>query len=170
MAKKRFTDGLSNLFDNPFDEPETPAADLKAPNLSTTDQDQDSEEESIDIDIPVTNTGARKKLSSKGFTSNLDSFLSGSFEREAARNASTQSGGRPQRRKSGLDLLIRSTVQEDDEDRNPAGEAKATDTKRVTLIFRKDHLTELKELAKERNVYLKDLVQEMVAGFLEEGE
>lgn len=158
MAKKRFTDGLSNLFDNPFDEPEAPASNLKAPSIK-------ADEESIDIDIPVKNEGTRTRISSKGFTNDLDNFLSDSFEREAAKNHSAgQSTGR---RRSGLDLLIRSTVQEDDEDRNPRG-GKVKDTKRVTLIFRKDHLAELKELAKERNMYLKDLVQEMVSGYLEE--
>lgn len=156
MAKKRFTDGLSNLFDNPFDEPATPAAQ-EASELSDN-------EESIDIDIPVKNDGARTKLSSKGFTNDLDSFLSDSFERESAKN---RPGTTRRRKRSGLDLLIRSTVSADDEDRNPRG-AKTPDTKRVTLIFRKDHLTELKDLAKERKMYLKDLVQEMVSGYLSE--
>lgn len=153
MAKKRFTDGLSNLFDNPFDEPATP----QQPSL-------EANEESIDIDIPLKNEGARSKLSSKGFTNDLDAFLSDSFEREAAKDQLT-----PNRRKkrSGLDLLIRSTVSADDEDRNPRG-GKTPDTKRVTLIFRKDHLAELKDLAKTRKMYLKDLVQEMVSGYLSE--
>lgn len=162
MAKKRFTDGLSNLFDNPFDEPETPTPNLKAPNVASPAAD----EESIEVDIPLKSGKAKKKLSSKGFTNNLDSFLSDSFEREAARQPAT-AGPTRRRRRGGLDLLIRSTVQHDDEDRNPR-DAKAANTKRVTLIFRKDHLADLKDLAKERKMYLKDLVQEMVSGYLEE--
>lgn len=162
MAKKRFTDGLSNLFDNPFDEPATPALDSE--HASNSDAPSE-EEESIDIEIPVRNSGTRNKLSSKGFTNSLDSFLNDSFEREAT--STPTAGPSRRRRRSGLDLLIRSTVQQDDEDRNPRG-GKAPDTKRVTLIFRKDHLAELKDLAKKRNMYLKDLVQEMVSGFLEE--
>lgn len=151
MAKKRFTDGLSDLFDNPFDHP----------SGETTGQGTEEvgeDEVRFDVDIPVKTTKARRKISGKGFTGDLDNFLGDSFERE--RQAAPS-----RRRRSGLDFLIRSTVQED-EDRPPQGE-KVKDTKRVTLIFRKDHLAELKEIAKERKVYLKDLVGEMVEKFLD---
>lgn len=168
MAKKRFTDGLSNLFDNPFDEPETPAQNPTTADEENAAHKAPAEEESIEVDIPLSSGKARKKLSSKGFTNSLDSFLSDSFEREAAKQPASNGPVRSRRRRrGGLDLLIRSTVQHDDEDRNPR-DAKAANTKRVTLIFRKDHLADLKELAKERKMYLKDLVQEMVAGYLEE--
>jgi len=90
-------------------------------------------------------------------------------EGDTATKTSPEPAAAPQkprrRRKTGLDLLIRSTVA--DEDRGPRG-AKAPDTKRVTLIFNKEHLATLKEQAKERGMYLKDVVQEMVAGYLEE--
>ena len=54
-----------------------------------------------------------------------------------------------------------------DEDRSTRG-GNTAETKRVTLIFKKDHLTELKEQAKERGMFLKDVVQEMVSKYLEE--
>ena len=78
--------------------------------------------------------------------------------------AAPQHRPRSRRRKTGLDLLIRSTVA--DEDRSPRG-GNTADTKRVTLIFNKQHLAELKEQAKERGMYLKDVVQEMVSNYLE---
>lgn len=160
MAKKRFTDGLSDLFDNPFD--------ATVPNQAT-EQEQSvigEDEVQMEVDIPVPSDKARKKLSSKGFTGSLDSFLSDSFEQEGVTTGSPSNSPRRRNRKTGLDFLIRSTVQADDEDRNPRGKQQK-DTKRVTLIFRKDHLSELKSLAKDRNIYLKDLVGEMVSAYLD---
>jgi hypothetical protein len=172
MAKKRFTDDLFGLFEEPVPTPETTpteaASKPKAP---------DNKEESVEVDVPTKTTKARRKLSSKGFTADLDAFLSEGFERESAApstsaapaSAPTPSSHhatkKPRRRKTGLDLLIRSTVE--DEDRSPR-EAKAPNTKRVTLIFNKEHLASLKIQAKKRGMYLTDVVREMVSGYLEE--
>jgi len=170
MAKKRFTDDLFGLFEEPQ---ETPAPEPQAPAAA---QAKPAAEESVEVKVPAASPKARKKLSSKNFTADLDDFLSDSFEREAKNDASqashegtkqpSKAGPLPRRRrrKTGLDLLIRSTVA--DEDRSPRGPA-AADTKRVTLIFKKDHLAELKDQAKERGMYLKDVVQEMVSSYLE---
>ena len=139
MAKKRFTDNLSGLFeDNDYLIGDDPMA---------------VEEEVVDVDVPVKTKKAKKKISSKNFTKNLDVFISDDNRRSRSR------------RRSGLDYLIRSTVQ-DDPDREPE-EAAKPETKRVTLVFNKDHLLTLKEEAKERKMYLKDVVQEMVAQYLE---
>ena len=157
MAKKRFTDDLLGLFDEqpPAEVPgrETPAA--AAPEATIT--------ETVEVEVPVRDRRARKKLGSKGFTQDLDDFLKEGFDLGGPR--STPRGSTPpRRRRSGLDYLIRSTVK-DDEDRQPRGAA-APETKRVTLIFNKEHLAQLKAQAKERNMYLKDVVQEMVADYL----
>ena len=139
MAKKRFTDNLSGLFeDNDYLIGDDPMA---------------VEEEVVDVDVPVKTKKAKKKISSKNFTKNLDVFISDDNRRSRSR------------RRSGLDYLIRSTVQ-DDPDREPEEPAKP-ETKRVTLVFNKEHLLTLKEEAKERKMYLKDVVQEMVAQYLE---
>ena len=139
MAKKRFTDNLSGLFeDNEYLIGDDPMA---------------VEEEVVDVDVPVKTKKAQKKISSKNFTKNLDVFISDDNRRSRSR------------RRSGLDYLIRSTVQ-DDPDREPEEPAKP-ETKRVTLVFNKEHLLTLKEEAKERKMYLKDVVQEMVAQYLE---
>jgi hypothetical protein len=168
MAKKRFTDDLFGLFEEPTPQPEKPAREAAAVPEATSD----TTEESVEIDVPAANDRSRKKLSSKKFTADLDAFLSDSFEREnvtpstsPAPAAAPKNTPRPRRRKTGLDLLIRSTVA--DEDRSPTG-GNTAETKRVTLIFKKDHLLTLKEQAKERGMYLKDVVQEMVSGYLEE--
>ncbi len=139
MAKKRFTEDLFDLFEEPAKEAAQPAVN-------------DTGEETVDVQVPVTTSTARRKLSSKGFTQDLDAFFSDSAPRPS------------RRRRTGLDFLIRSTVEED-EDSTPRGTV-APETKRVTLIFKKDHLAELKEQARERKMYLKDVVQEMVAEYL----
>ena len=141
MAKKRFTDNLSDLFED---------------NYLIGDDPMAVNEEVVEVDVPVKSSKAKKKISSKNFTQNLDSFLGDDKRRTTARKP---------RRRSGLDYLIRSTVQ-DDPDREPEEPVKP-DTKRVTLVFVKDHLLTLKEQAKERKMYLKDVVQEMVAQYLE---
>lgn len=167
MAKKRFTDDLFGLFEEPTPQAEGPAQepDSVAPGQT--------EEESVEVNVPTRSPRAKRKLSSKKFTADLDNFLSESFEREntapptsSAPASAPQNAPRPRRRrKTGLDLLIRSTVA--DEDRSPRG-GNTAETKRVTLIFKKDHLSELKVQAKERGMFLKDVVQEMVSKYLEE--
>ncbi|MEM6398088.1 MAG: hypothetical protein AAF741_17185 [Bacteroidota bacterium] len=145
MAKKRFTDGLSDLF-----EPQAPPAEETATAAA--------QGEAIEVEIPVSQKG-RQKLGRKNFTQGLDAYMSDSFQREG--------GARPtrRRRRSGLDLLIQSTVN-DDPDRKPSG-GNTAETKRVTLIFNKSHLATLKGMAKDRKMYLKDLVGEMVEAYLE---
>lgn len=171
MAKKRFTDDLFGLFEEPAPRQDNPRAEdppVSAPKPVVSND----KEESVEVNVPTKSTKARRKLSSKGFTADLDAFLSDSFEREStapptsnAPAAAPKNAPRPRRRrKTGLDLLIRSTVA--DEDR--AKGKNTADTKRVTLIFKKDHLATLKEQAKERGMYLKDVVQEMVGQYLEE--
>ncbi len=167
MAKKRFTEDLFGLFEEPTPAPEPIRPEAAAPEGAA------EQEESVEVDIPTASSRAKRKLSSKKFTANLDSFLSDSFEREnvatpgsSSTSPAPASAPRPRRRKTGLDLLIRSTVA--DEDR-ATSDGNTAETKRVTLIFKKDHLAELKSHAKERGVYLKDVVQEMVTKYLEEG-
>lgn len=163
MAKKRFTDDLFGLFEEPLEQ----AAPRKSASEAQPTPEVDTE--SVEVQVPSPSPRARRKLSSKGFTADLDAFLSDSFARESspASKPSPVPASAPRtrrRRKTGLDLLIQSTVT--DEDRSPRGEQKP-DTKRVTLIFNKEHLAELKVEAKSRGVYLKDVVQEMVSSYLD---
>lgn len=155
MAKKRFTDDLFGLF-----EPEQAQPDAAAEAKAT------EEELSVEVEVPV-NRKSRRKLSGKNFTQDLDAYLSDSFANEPSAPSTTSSSAassRRRRRRSGLDLLIQSTVA-DDPDRQPRG-GNTAETKRVTLIFNKEHLASLKEIAKQRKVYLKDLVGEMVEQYL----
>lgn len=152
MAKKRFTDDLSGFFENdPFG------------TDTGLEQEENAREEAVEVSVPVKNKKAAKKLSNKNFTQNLDSFLTEDSQRG---KAAAPTVSRRRRKRSGLDLLIRSTVS--DEDREAGNQPQKPDTKRVTLVFNKEHLLILKEQAKDRKMYLKDVVQEMVAQYLEE--
>ena len=177
MAKKRFTADLNDLFDNPY-----PGTDLSYGEGATS-----GIEETVEVDVPVTSARAKRKLSSKKFTADLDAFLTQDIDRAKASAAPEQTGKAPKssrsasrqgtglagsqpakaprkRRKTGLDLLIRSTISKEEmAERNAP---RAPDTKRVTLVFNKEHLVTLKEQAKDRKMYLKDVVQEMVSNYL----
>ena len=167
MAKKRFTDDLFGLFEDP--EPFFPGDD-QAPTSGADAGAVAENEEKVEVEVPVRTAGAKKKLSSKKFTADLDAFLTRDRERATAPAGAgnSSSGKRPvaprRRRKSGLDLLIRSTVSK--EEQAERTKKTAPDTKRVTLIFNKTHIATLKEQAKDRGMYLKDVVQEMVSDYL----
>lgn len=165
MAKKRFTDDLFGL----FEEPQEMGAEQQENAVPPT-----KTEEHVEVSVPVETPRAKRKLSSKKFTADLDAFLNDSFgqeERPAPASSPRAPTPRPTsrrrgRKRSGLDYLIRSTVRENDPDLVQGGNT--AETKRVTLIFNKEHLATLKAQAKERGMYLKDVVQEMVENYLQE--
>lgn len=64
---------------------------------------------------------------------------------------------------SGLDLLIRQTSDETILEYE-------SDTKRVSFVFDKSKLKKLKRIAKQRQLFLKDVVGEVVAKFINEYE
>lgn len=168
MAKKRFTDDLFGLFEDP--QPIFPESDSEGFATSVSDT-----EESVEVEVPVRTPKAKRKLSSKKFTANLDAFLTQDMDRAKGQQAPA-SGKRAlapasaprRRRKTGLDLLIRSTISK--EEQAEREREAAPDTKRVTLVFNKSHLVTLKEQAKDRKMYLKDVVQEMVSNYLTDNQ
>jgi hypothetical protein len=130
------------------------------------------------------------KSVSKNFTSDLESLfrdaLTSSFEEEffaeeeafsiqpeinnkpIERKASPEDQDtRPRRRIStpggGLDMLFRETTDETILEYE-------TDKKRVTFVFDKEKLQKLKRIARERQLFLKDVVGEVVAKFIQEYE
>ena len=164
MAKKRFTDDLFDLF-------EDSQLDATPEEAAPAVQEDASEEETVEVEVPVRGSKAKRKLSSKKFTADLDAFLTQDMARSEASPAATSPRKAPaatprRRRKAGLDLLIRSTVSK--EEMAERSKPVAKDTKRVTLVFNKSHLVTLKEQAKDRGMYLKDVVQEMVSQYLSE--
>ncbi len=129
------------------------------------------------------------RSNAKNFTSDLESLfrdaLTDSFEepilKEALSDPAPQAQPSPrkdhksaprqtQRKRristpggSGLDLLIRQTTDE------TILEYEST-TKKVTFVFDKEKLKKLKRIAKERNLFLKDIIGEVVTKFIREYE
>lgn len=154
MSRKKFTANLGNLF-----------GDDDADILS---------EESVLLATPTVVEKKRIQPSSrtshgKNFASDLESFLKEAFEEsfELQSQGGTQAAmmdaqikKRSHRPASGLDLLIRSTLEPiamTDEDAR---------TRRVTLLFDQKKLEKLKTIARLERTYLKDIVDEIVQGFI----
>lgn len=158
MAKKRFTDGLESLFEEPKEE-KSKGKDLLLFPIEKTET--------------VESVPKSKKTTAKTFTEDLQSFLQEAFEesfeeQDAAKEDSLQEEKRIKKRRrkplSGLDSLIRKTV-----------EPKSMDllekpTRRLTLTFDHQKLEKLKTIARLEKTYLKDIIDEIVGEFIEEYE
>ena len=144
MAKKRFTKGLDSLF---------------------ADAQEQGQQVSLFPEERSTGTNKRdeEKKSSKGFTSQLDAFLSEAFEAEATKVEGKAEEKKPKRRLAGLDLLIRQTTEGAQQART-----KLSDKRRLTLAFDKVQLNELKRIAEEEGLYLKDLIGQLIERYLRE--
>ncbi|MEL6972276.1 MAG: hypothetical protein AAFZ63_06340 [Bacteroidota bacterium] len=144
MAKKRFTKGLESLFG-----------------------DANEQGQQVSLFPEKTSAGRPKrdeeKKSSKGFTSQLDAFLSEAFETEAEKVDSENKEKKAPRRLAGLDLLIRQTSEGPRQSRT-----KLADKRRLTLAFDKSQLSSLKRIAEEEGVYLKDLIAQLIERYLSE--
>lgn len=116
-----------------------------------------------------------KRSSGKNFTDDLQSFLQEAFdesleqqlaERKAApkrqRPKNTQVKKRSRRPMGGLDSLIRSTV-----DMEPEEAAPKPNVRRVTLTFDPEKLDKLKVIARNQRTYLRDVIDHIVADYLE---
>lgn len=146
MAKKRFKEGMESLFGETA---------VREKELSLFPTDDDKATGIADAD------DERRGGSSKGFASQLDAFLAEAFEAIDVEEAASDAP-RGRRSGSGLDLLIRSTT--DTSDFTP----QAHSTRRVTLTFNKEQLEQLKTIARQEKVYLKDIVNELVEKYLKE--
>ncbi len=152
MAKKRFAAGMEDLFN-------TDTAEIRVLTSALSDSDEDSLQEEVVV--------SERRPASKRFSSQLEALLAEAFDNisEEGSNFTTSEEADEQSRRprSGLDLLIRSTTSDTD-DFKPQSHT----TRRVTLIFPKEHLEKLKLLAKQENIYLKDIINRLVSKYLTE--
>jgi hypothetical protein len=159
VSKKKFTIGLESLFGMATEE----AFQEESPLLDKTKKEVKKVASSI------------KKRSSKNFTSDLDTLFKQALsdtieESEEKAKSSKQAQAPPQRRQrrlrrlSGLDALIRHT--EDME----VVEVNVPTKKRVTFVVEKEKLAKLKDIAKEENAYLKDIINRVVSNFIDKYE
>jgi hypothetical protein len=162
MSKKRFTEGLESVFSPAAEETLLQDSPLLGRQKAASPEKADE---------------GSKRSHGKDFSSDLEAFLADAFEesldeqieQREQRSAKTMSASaqvkkRHRRPLSGLDALIRSTVEPEDVQ---IQEAKG---RRVTLTFDPRKLEKLKQIARLEKTYLRDIIDEIVAEFLDEYE
>lgn len=120
----------------------------------------------------------RKPKSRKDFTTDLDSLLEdalkdsfvepdekpGSEKGLEHKTKSAQHTARPKKPLTGLDALIRRTVE------TSTIEVNSRSKKRITIVFEKEKIEKLKKIARAEKAYLKDIMDKIVSEFLRQYE
>ncbi len=146
LAKKKFTEGLESLFIEA-----TELAPLRAGKKAS---------------VKGKSSSTSGKDGQGRYRADLEAFLSDAFE--DAFEEKLGQGAKDKRRKksksslSGLDILIRNTA-----DTNQQIEIEDLTPKRITLTLDDEHLAQLREMARQRKTYLKEMIKEIVADYLE---
>lgn len=156
VSKKKFKAGLESLFGDP-------AVAGMSPFL--VDEKEETPKESI-------SKKTKKRSSSKNFTSDLESLFSDIPGNEVPEQLSQTSISkrttgikkRTEKPVVGLDALIRKTI----EDNKEGMPSVATIRKRITITMEKKKLEQLKEIAKEKKTYLRNIIDDLVSDFLKE--
>ncbi|RMG85864.1 MAG: hypothetical protein D6714_05165 [Bacteroidetes bacterium] len=161
LSKKKFTEGLESIFGDTSKDPYGGAA------LITEEQE------------PEVKTARKKRTRSrKNFTTDLDSLLEDALkdsfmEPEGKpspekglehKTKSAQHSTRPQKPLTGLDALIRRTVE------TSKIEVNDRTKKRITVVFEKEKIEKLKKIARAEKAYLKDIMDKIVSEFLRQYE
>lgn len=165
MSKKRFTSGLESVF-----------GDASNDNFSTDSPllQREREREFIPRRRPVSRT-----KSGKNFTSDLDTLFEDALKDTIVEKAKKLTKGldehdistkkRKRRPYSGLDALIRRTSDEIIEEKL-APQREIQSTKRVTFVCNQEDLQRLKNIARQEDKYLKDILGQLVSGFVDKYE
>ncbi len=161
MAKKNFIQGLDSIFGE--------------------ENNQEKELTIVSSKEKTTQprTKSTKRKSSKDFTADLDSLLQEALQESVEKHTQKKGNqlvaksnkkdrrGRIKRTLSGLDALIRQTV-ETSLDNND--EPLAPKKKRVTFSFDREKVDKLKSIARLEKSYIKDIVSEIVTEYIDEYE
>jgi len=127
---------------------------------------------SASIASVVEEEGNIKKSKGKRFSDDLQSYLMEAFEESFERQTQQQSldshtvelKKRSQKPMSGLDALIRTTV-------DPKIQIdSAQQLRRLTVAFDEQKLEKLKTIARIEKTYLRDIIDEIVADYIQEYE
>lgn len=168
MSKKRFTDGLESIFGEVHEETFDRGLLVEEKQTKTANRTKST-------------TSIKKKRSSrKNFTTDLDSLFDGSLsevveeklqeQRTAPRknlkgkSKSIEHKQRVRKPLSGLDALIRQTLDSGSLSYDPNAK------KRVSFTCEKAKLDKLKKIARQEKAYLKDILGDIVASFINEYE
>lgn len=166
MSKKRFTSGLESVFGDASDD-----------NFSTDSPLLQREREREFI--PKRRRPIGRTKSGKNFTSDLDTLFEDALKDTIVEKAKKLTKGldehdistkkRKRRPFSGLDALIRRTSDEViQEELSPQRDPRST--KRVTFVCNQEDLQRLKNIARQEDKYLKDILGQLVAGFVDKYE
>lgn len=153
MSKKRFIEGLDSLFADTPGEADRKSA--QPPPARSKKRGRKTEETS-------------GKSSGKDFSSDLASFLQEAFEESfeqqlgQERTPSTREAPKPQR--SGLDALIRNTLESSSITIDPKA------TRRLVVTFREEQLQKLKSIARTEKTVLKKIIHEIVEDYIRQYE
>lgn len=160
MSSKKFKSGLESLFDNAESE-------FEQDNFAIAEAQAAAE-------APAPRDTPRKAAKRKGkgrlgksFTSDLDSLFDLANEERrrepVAAKVTAKTAGKLHERKtlSGLDALIRQTAEVGSDGRPQKS------TKRVTFAYNRQKLDKLKRIARNRRLYLKDIMTEIVNDYLQ---
>lgn len=153
MSKKKFTAGLESLFEEESTEKQKPTSGTAKPKAPASQ-------------------AAKRKETGKNFTEDLQSFLQSAFdeslERQQEQDRSTDYEQEIKKRRSkpmsGLDALIRATVE-------PSRVSLSQKTlRRLTVSFDEEKLNKLKKIARQEKAYLRDIIDDIVADFIQQYE
>lgn len=155
MSKKKFTEGMESLFnDEPLEREEQQSVSRVRKTATSVEEE-------------------KRSSSGKNFTDDLQSFLQTAFEESYERQTekrkkedySADIKKRRSKPMSGLDALIRATVEP-----SSRVDAKSKAVRRMTVAFDEDKLTKLKRIARLEKAYLRDIIDRIVAEYIEEYE
>lgn len=173
MSKKKFKKGLESVFHpDPQEEKRGKGTDFLTNPFNPEQRNTDSEEK------------PRKSSSRKNFTTDLDSLLQEALqesfdEQVEIRKQQRQSANGPsikafhkqsaiKRPLTGLDQLIRRTIESSD--MNIDEEKPTSGKKRLVVTFEKEKVDKLKKIARLEKAYLKEILSDLVANFINEYE
>lgn len=160
MSKKKFKDGLESLF-----------AEIEQNAMSEQNALLEaSGSERRPASSRESNPAAEKRSTGKKFADDMESFLQSAFEESFDRQMrqeqlspaeEAQIRKRSHRPVSGLDALIRSTVQPQEVhlEEHPK--------RRLTIVFDDQKLQKLREIARLEKTYLKNIIDEIVAEYIQ---
>ncbi|MEZ4935494.1 MAG: hypothetical protein R2788_25590 [Saprospiraceae bacterium] len=160
MSKKKFTDGLESLFS-------TDTKDVSGKGTAFLRAPAD--------EVDSATVLARRSSSRKNFTTDLDSLLEEalqeSFDEKMAQREKDKGvdkskyQNQARRPMTGLDMLIRRTVESSDLEQSIR-----EGTKRLTVTFDKSKINKLKKIARMEKAYLKDILGELVEEYIQRYE
>jgi hypothetical protein len=165
VSKKSFSDGLESLFSSSHREEKLETIARPKRKGTATEKQRKQSLASPDETSDLLPDPAVKKSTSKTFALDLDAFLQDvlneSISEELAREQPQEL--RPPDRKeghAGIDALIRSTLE------TSQMEINAGKSKRVTFFFDERKVDKLKEIAKQENLYMREVISRIVAEYL----